>query len=86
MDRSGNPTYIIFHNGNGGQTSDLDFKNGGYYNESGAIQGVVTGIEEVRKVMPEGRGNVWYDLRGRRLTGEPTTKGIYIYQGKKILK
>ena len=86
MDRSGNPTYIIFHNGNGGQTSDLDFKNGGYYNESGAIQGVVTGIEEVRKVMPEGRGNVWYDLRGRRLAGEPTTKGVYIYQGKKILK
>lgn len=39
------PSNIIFNWNNGGnQTSDLDFKNGGYYNEAGALQGVVTDI------------------------------------------
>ena len=26
----------------------------------------------------------WYDLSGRRLNGRPTTKGIYVFRGKKI--
>ena len=39
------PAHIIFNNNdNGQQTADLDFRNGGYYNEAGALQGVVTGI------------------------------------------
>jgi hypothetical protein len=25
----------------------------------------------------------WYDLQGRKLSGKPTQKGIYIYKGKK---
>ena len=29
--------------------------------------------------------NSWYDLRGRRLNGAPTTKGIYINNGKKMI-
>jgi len=29
--------------------------------------------------------NVWYTLDGRRLEGEPTTKGIYINQNRKIV-
>lgn len=29
--------------------------------------------------------NVWYTLSGMRLNGEPTIKGIYIYNGKKVL-
>ena len=28
----------------------------------------------------------WFDLQGRRLNGEPTQKGIYIHNGKKVLK
>jgi hypothetical protein len=28
----------------------------------------------------------WYDLRGRRLNGEPTEKGIYIHNGRKVVK
>jgi len=28
----------------------------------------------------------WYDLSGRRLSSEPTKKGIYIYKGKKVKK
>jgi surface protein len=28
----------------------------------------------------------WYDLRGRRLSSEPTEKGIYIHNGRKVVK
>ena len=28
----------------------------------------------------------WYDLRGRKLSGEPTRKGVYIYKGEKVKK
>ena len=28
----------------------------------------------------------WYTLDGRRLSGEPSQKGIYIYKGKKVIK
>ena len=27
----------------------------------------------------------WYDLRGRKLNGAPTTKGVYINNGKKLV-
>ena len=30
--------------------------------------------------------DVWYDMRGHRLQGEPTQKGIYIKNGKKYVK
>ena len=30
--------------------------------------------------------DVWYTLDGRKLQGEPTTTGIYIYNGRKIIK
>ena len=46
--------------------------------------GEVTGIE----MMSDGRGNmsdVWYDLQGRKLQGKPTTKGLYINKGKKVI-
>ena len=29
--------------------------------------------------------DVWYDLNGRKLTGRPTKKGIYIHNGKKVV-
>ena len=31
-------------------------------------------------------GDVWYDLRGRRLDSAPTKKGLYIRNGKKVVK
>ena len=27
----------------------------------------------------------WYDLRGRKLNGKPTTQGTYYYNGKRII-
>ena len=34
----------------------------------------------------EGLDGVLYDLQGRKLNGEPTAKGIYIYKGRKVKK
>ena len=27
----------------------------------------------------------WYDMQGRKVSGKPTTKGLYIYKGKKVV-
>ena len=40
-------------------------------------------MEDVGGVMSD---DAWYDLQGRRLQGEPTKQGIYIYKGKKVRK
>jgi hypothetical protein len=79
------PANIIFNNNNQGkQTSDLDFKNGGYYNEAGACQGIVTDIEAIRTT-PSTKDNVIYDLQGRKVSKEQLKKGLYIVNGKKIV-
>ena len=44
-----------------------------------------TGIEEVRSLMAEGRGDVWYDMSGRRLQQKPAGKGVYILNGRKVV-
>ena len=46
----------------------------------------VRGIRNATLCSEEKMEEVWYDLSGRRLTGQPTQRGIYIYQGKKIIK
>ena len=42
-----------------------------------------TGIAEVKTV--ETTDNAWYTLNGVKLAGEPTEKGLYIHNGKKIV-
>ena len=49
------------------------------------MNGGLTGIEEVRCKMADGRSGVWYDLNGRRLQQKPTQKGVYILNGKKTV-
>lgn len=44
-----------------------------------------TGIDDVRCKMDEGRGDKWYTLDGRQLQGKPTTKGLYINNGRKMI-
>lgn len=43
----------------------------------------------IDRVMNEEQGDhqkgVWYNIRGERLNNKPTQKGIYIYDGKKII-
>ena len=54
--------------------SIVDINNGG-----------TTGIEDVRSLMSDGRGDNWYDLNGRRLQQKPTRKGVYILNGNKVV-
>ena len=42
--------------------------------------------EDIEASPRGGLKGVFYDLSGRRLSGKPTQHGIYIYNGKKILK
>ena len=43
-----------------------------------------TGIQRIEPNAPR-EGTAWYDLSGRRLNARPTDKGIYIFNGKKVL-
>ena len=43
-----------------------------------------TGVNEVSEVN-EVSDDSWYDLSGRKLDGEPTAKGVYIKDGKKVV-
>ena len=47
--------------------------------ETTGIVGVEHGIMNIEHSAAAG----WYDLSGRKLSGKPTKKGIYIYNGKK---
>lgn len=46
--------------------------------------GETTGIGELNTVTGEWTDQGWYDLSGRRLSGEPVRHGIYIHNGKKV--
>ena len=80
------PAMIIFNNDGQPQTKDLTFTQAGYYNLEG-LQGVVTATAIQKLPMVNGQqSNDWYDLQGRRLNGKPATKGIYIHNGKVVIK
>ena len=44
----------------------------------------VKGIEDMMSSDAEPSGE-WYDLNGRKLGKRPTAKGVYIYEGKKVM-
>jgi len=53
------------------------------------ILGETTGIETVQTTPDPSylrRGDEWYDLQGRRINGQPTRKGIYVVNGKKVMR
>lgn len=78
------PAFIIFNNNNNGQqTSDLTFCNGGYYNESGALQGIVTSIANVTTGDVQHNDGHTYTLGGRQVT-QPKA-GIYIRNNRKVV-
>ena len=65
--------YLTLEGGAAGQRSIPIFDND-----------VLTDIVDVRWQKEDGRDDVWYDLQGRKLQGEPKQNGIYIYKGKKV--
>ena len=77
------PTGIIFNDGSN-QTADLDFKNGGYYNEAGALQGVVVPASIESVAMSSQQTEPVFDLQGRKLERQQLRPGIYIVGHKKV--
>lgn len=69
--------YFLLHNGL--TVNSLNANNARVLLDFG--DGETTGVD-VRGKMSDVRGE-YYDLSGRRLSGQPTQKGIYIHQGKK---
>ena len=63
------------------------FVNGGYYLEDGLWDSVssATGILSVKGTATQTQDDNWYDLNGRKLSGEPSAKGVYLKGGKKYL-
>ena len=47
------------------------------------LNGTITEIGTIQVECAE--NGVWYTLDGRRLTGKPTMKGIYIHNGKAVV-
>lgn len=45
----------------------------------------IDSMENGRWIMDHKAGAGWYSLDGRRLSGRPSAKGIYIHEGKKIV-
>ena len=80
------PDMIIF-SGGGNQTADLRFTNAGYYTKDGQQDVVTTGIEAIMVNSQQLKANSqYYDLSGRRLIGQPTKKGLYIVNGRKVIR
>lgn len=79
------PTSIIFNNNGSAQTDDLTFVNGAYYD----IKGKTTGIITPQTIKPAVSSNI-YSLDGRIVRRNASSldglsKGIYVYQGKKVV-
>lgn len=79
------PTYIIFNNNGSAQTDDFTFVNGAYYN----LKGKTTGISTPQTIKPAVSSNI-YSLDGRIVRRNASSldglsKGIYVYQGKKVV-
>lgn len=75
------PDFIIFNDGTR-QTADLTFKNGHYYTADGVSYEVTAGIQGITSIKKT--SGATYDLMGRRISNP--TRGIYIHNGKKIIK
>ena len=45
-----------------------------------------TGIEELESMQSTQQATVVYDMQGRRINGTDNLKGIYIVNGKKVIK
>ena len=76
------PDNIIF-SGGGSQTSDMLFKNAGYYTKDGLQATVTTGIETPRFSSSDAQSSNLHDLQGRRVI--IPQRGIYIRGGKKVV-
>ena len=47
---------------------------------------ISTGIENSQRNSVKGQRDEWYDLSGRKLNGMPNAKGVYIHNGKTVIR
>lgn len=76
---------IIFNDGEGNQTGNFNFTNGGYYRLDGlkAVIDSTTGITGIEADVREGKTKA-YNLQGMEV--RELGRGIYIINGKKVLR
>ncbi|MDE6310377.1 MAG: starch-binding protein [Muribaculaceae bacterium] len=74
-DAEGKKMMIIFNNGSGTQTGDLEFKHNGIYTANGHTGEYVSGIGAA-EVSAEDEVTVYYNLQGMRVANPST--GIYL--------
>lgn len=81
------PAYIIFNNGNSGvgtnQTANMVFTDGGWYNMNTTSSNPTLDIQGISSNAPT--NNLWYTITGIAFKQQPTQKGIYIHNGKKMI-
>ena len=74
---------IIFNNGSGNQTADLELINFGLYNFNG-LKSITSNIENINNSEIEIE---YYNLHGMKVSAKQLSPGIYICrQGSKITK
>ena len=57
--------------------------NPGYFRDINT--GIATDIDKVQRDAVKGQRDEWYTLDGQKLSGKPTKRGVYIYNGKKAV-
>ena len=65
---------------NGAQSFTLTDLQKMYFSANDAT--AIESIDNGQRTMDEG---VWYTIDGRMLSGKPTTKGIYVNNGRKVI-
>ena len=50
------------------------------------VIGITTGVENGQRNSVKGQRDEWYTIDGRKLSGKPAKKGVYIHNGKAVIK
>ena len=58
--------------------------NPGYFTERPA--GIATGIEKGQRESLKGQREEWFTIDGQKLSGKPTKKGVYIHNGRAVVR
>lgn len=81
---SENEAYIVSFTDTEMKTSTVTRRAGSSIRMVKTSEGT-TAIKQVTTTVQRPVNNNWYDLSGRRITGMPTQKGIYINKGRKVV-
>jgi hypothetical protein len=77
------PEAILFSNNGTPQTADFPFKNGGYYDATGLVGDVTTGLRPSTVGTPAVKSGVRFNLQGQRVGSD--YRGLIIMDGRKVM-